>query len=112
MEQNEIKKFILSGCLFEYNSYDHKKAKAYFLKHRATKFKSVYAPIGQAPQCYDMPQEIKKKFAVKKIGKLRSIEFRPDGTMWRFKIGNKYSKSYYADDFGKNVKPIFSELKK
>ncbi len=93
---------ISSGVRFKYISYDHKKAiKEYhesdsFIKDRT---------FMKNPHSYDVPEVLKNKYQVIRMGKLRSIDFSPDGLAWRFKIGNKYSKRYYIRDFGVNVIP-------
>jgi hypothetical protein len=102
MEYKEIESFILSGCKFQYISYDHKKAVEYY----KNEWKGEKYPGNEVPQSYDMPKEIKEKFKVLRTGKLRQIEFAPSGKMWRFKIGAKYAKTYYVRDFGDSVKPI------
>jgi hypothetical protein len=102
MEYHEIESFILSGCKFQYISYDHKKAADYYKNE--WKGEKYLGP--KIPQSYGMPKEIKEKFQVLRTGKLRQIEFSPNGKMWRFKIGAKYAKTYYRDDFGDSVKPI------
>ena len=53
-----------------------------------------------------MSDELKEKYKLTRIGKLREIHFNPNGEMWRFKIGNKYAKTYYCEDFGIKVRPI------
>ncbi len=102
MTQEEIKNIILSGCKFRYDSYDHKSAFAeYKEKYDKDPFLSSLHP-------QDMPQELKDKYKIERVGKLREVHFTPNGHMWRFKIGNRYSKSFYASDFGVVVHPITS----
>ena len=108
MTQEEIKSFIMSGCKYEYISYDHKAVLEDYKKMHTHEYKEF---MGQdfLPDCYYMPNELKVKHKVNRIGKLRSIEFGSLGQMWRFKIGARYAKTYYADDFGQSVKPIISK---
>lgn len=107
MEYNEIKSFILSGCKYMYESYDHKKA----LEFYQNDWKGEKYPADMTPDCHYMPNEIKNKFKMFRIGKLRQVEFSPIGTMWRFKIGAKRAKTYFKDDFGVTVKPILDPKK-
>ena len=104
MEDNVIKSFILSGCKFQYESYDHKKAAEFYLNE----YKGIKFGLG-IPQSYDMPDEIKEQFKIYKIGKLRSVDISPIGSIYRAKIGQKYSKTYYCADFGIKVKPILTK---
>jgi len=95
---------ITSGCLFKYFSYDHKKALEEFnINNKYAKEVLFWKSINQNIPCYEMPEELKEKYKVERIGKLRSIEFSPNGKAWRIKIGNKYSKSYSLGDFGNIV---------
>lgn len=107
MKIEEIKKFILSGCKFKYFSYDHKKALEEYRENYNSKGNLTIGEwIHPSPNCYDMPQELKDKYRVEKIGKLRKIDFSNNCEMYKFHIGSKYSKVFYADDFGVNVFPI------
>ena len=104
MEIQEIKKFILSGCKFKYFSYDHKKALEEFKQnYKYSEKEGIFDWVNPNPQCYDMPQDLKDKYRVEKIGKLREIKFSNDGEMFKFYIGNRYPKVFYAEDFGVSV---------
>lgn len=103
MEYSELIKIILSGCKFMYYSYDHKKALAEYKDQYITDYK-----ILPNPNCWDMPKELKEKYKIEKIGRLRQIDFAPNGQAWRFKIGCKYSKTFYVEDFGVNIFPLNS----
>ena len=100
MTTHELLDIIKTGCKFEYKSYDHKKAVAEF------KTTEAYIEYKEPPDCFSMPVDIKDKYTIWKVGKIRSIEFNPDGSFRRAKIGNKYSKTFYPSDFGVTVKPI------
>ena len=102
MSIQEIKKFILSGCKYKYYSYDHKKA---LVDYHKTEWEKT---LNYNPSCFDISDELKEKYKIEKIGKLRQIHFNPNGEMFRFKIGNKYAKTYHPDDFGKTVFPILN----
>jgi hypothetical protein len=109
LEYIELMSIIISGCKFKYFSYDHKKAiEEYKLDD---KFIDMRKHIPN-PQSYDMPDELKEKYKVERIGKLRQINFSPDGKAYSFKIGAKYSKTYGLDDFGMNVFPMIEDSNK
>lgn len=94
---------VTSGCKFKYNSYDHKKAMEEY--NSSKKYEEVRKWF-KNPKSWDMPEELKDKYKVERIGKLRRIDFNPDGKPWRFYIGNKYAKSYRIEDFGVKVFPL------
>ena len=50
-----------------------------------------------------MPQALKDKYSVDRIGKLREVHFAPNGKAFRFKIGARYAKTFYIEDFGVKV---------
>jgi hypothetical protein len=100
---DELLKIITSGCKFKYYSYDHKKAMLEYnsldeYKEKRKWFKNLNS--------WDMPIELKEKYRVERIGKLRMIQFAPDGEAFKFKIGAKRAKTFKLDDFGVNVFPI------
>lgn len=99
----ELLNIITSGCLFRYYSYNHKEALKEY--HSDDKYSIVRIHIPH-PNCFFMPDELKEKYKVEKIGKLREIRFAPNGRACHFKIGAKYSKTFFLDDFYKNVFPI------
>ena len=94
---------VISGCKFLYYSYDHKKAMVDYKE--LDKWKPDFR-MNPNPDSYSMPDELKEKYKVERIGKLRQINFAPNGKAWRFKIGNKYAKSYSIESFGSVVFPI------
>lgn len=105
MEYQEIMQLIAKGAKYEYESYDHKSAlKEYNSSEKWADYKKTF----KKPNCHDLPQELKEKYITKKIGKLRRIDFNPQGKAWRFKIGHRYSKTFYLDDFGTKLKPILN----
>ena len=92
--QERILKAIQNKCKFRYKSYDHKAAIRDYNEMPA------YAEVrsrSKAPDCFDMPAELKTKHETWKIGKLRTITFFPDGDINRMSIGNRYSKNFYLD---------------
>lgn len=94
---------VVSGCKFKYMSYDHKKAMEEY--NYSKEYEEVRKWV-KNPKSWDMPQELKDKYKVERVGKLRRIDFNPDGEPWRFYIGNKYAKSYRVEDFGVEVFPL------
>lgn len=89
------------GGKFEYISFDYKAAVAEFkctkefqdMAHIDTIF-NTKSKIDK----YNISPEIRTKYAIKRIGKLRKAEFMPDGTIRRLYIGNKYSITFYNTD--------------
>jgi len=108
MEAKEYKKLlhiIVSGCKFKYISYDHKKAvEEYSQTVKDENALSIFKEYGVS--CYDIPTEIKEKYKVERVGKLRRILFLPNGLVDRVYIGNKYSKPFQMEDFYVKVTPI------
>jgi hypothetical protein len=104
MEIEVIKSFILTGCKYQYTSFDYKKA--------YSEFKEDYEKAGSSllykPNSWDIPIEYKLKYKVMRIGKLRRIGFNPNGELNWFLIGNKFNKRFYCKDFGTEVKPILN----
>lgn len=103
MNDEEILSLLLIGCKYEYISYDHKKAvKEYKLIDDF--WNNNY--ISYTYESYMIPDELKEKYRVLRIGKLRGIEFNPNGSIKQLKIGYKRNKIFYPKDFGISVKPI------
>lgn len=94
---------IVSGCKFKYYSYDHKKALQEY--RTSDDYKEVRKWVPN-PSCWEIPQKLKEKYRVEKIGKLREVHFDPTGKAYRFKIGARYAKTYRLKDFGVNVFPL------
>jgi hypothetical protein len=105
MSYEKLMSIIVSGCKFKYYSYDHKKAlEEYRVNDDFKEARKYY----QNPQSYDMPEVLKEKYKIERIGGLREIHFAPTGTAFRFKIGSKYAKSFKLEDFGVKVFPIIN----
>ena len=100
---DKLFKIIISGCKFKYLSYDHKKAIEEYNASDKYHDRRIFV---KNPDSYSMPEELKEKHKVYRIGKLREVHFSTHGKAWRFIIGNKYNKSFRLDDFGVNVFPI------
>ena len=105
MSYKKLLSVIVSGCKFKYYSYDHKKA---LVEYRSSDKYIVDRKYYANPDSWDMPLALKEKYKVEKIGKLREITFSPNGKACRFRIGNKYYKSFYIEDFGLEVFPLIS----
>jgi len=104
----QIISFINTGIQYQYISYDHKKALIDYEFNRTgmAGIEQILTP--EKPDCFYMPDYLKQKYAIARVGKLRTVNYNRSGQPWCFKIGAKYSKSYYARDFGLTVKPILN----
>jgi len=87
-----IKDFVFHGVRWSYESYDHKAA----MQEMGTSYKPYI----------DIPDVLKQKHVVWRTGKLRLVYFDKNGQMCRFKIGQRWFKNFYLDDFGVKVKPM------
>ncbi len=101
-EYDTLFKTIISGCKFKYFSYDHKKALEEYNTSDSYKEARLW---DKNPQSWDMPEELKEKYKVERIGTLRVIYFS-NGAAYKFKIGSKYPKTFCLTDFGIKVFPI------
>jgi hypothetical protein len=104
-----LKEFIFHGVRFSYESYDHKKAleeireleKQGIFQNQMFGYRtSTFDPS------YGVPDEIKQNHIVWRTGKLRLVYFDKNGKMCRFKIGQRWAKNFYLNDFGVRVKPM------
>lgn len=106
LSYEELTSFITKNIKYLYDSYDHK------LAAEAFKLTDEYKNIGYGAfnymnkiDSYDIPEDIKREFLIKKVGTLRTINF-VGSKMFKFRIGNRYAKVFYTSDFGRSVKPI------
>lgn len=97
---------IISGCKFKYFSYDHKEA---LEEYKTSDEYKVIRKYIRNPNSHDMPDDLKEKYRTERVGKLRSVHFNPSGRAFRFKIGARYAKTYYIEDFGVSVFPLEKE---
>ncbi|MBE9489001.1 MAG: hypothetical protein IMY67_01785 [Bacteroidetes bacterium] len=104
LSNQELVKIVVSGCKFKYFSYNHKDALAEY--KQMNKQDADAMSFISNPDCYDMPEDLKLKHRIEKVGKIRQIHFSPNGNAFRFKIGAKYAKTFYPKDFGINVFPV------
>lgn len=101
---------IISGCKFKYASYDFKKAyEEYKLQEENSGLNEMF-PITEKERLklagQYMPKELKEKYRVWRIGKLRKIHFSPSGKAWKYEIGARYARTFYPEDFGVEVFPL------
>jgi len=104
-----LKELVLAGVRFSYESYDHKKAMEEIEQITRSGKAIQYQPKNMfqfANTSYGVPDEIKLNHIVWRTGKLRLVFFDKDGQMCRFKIGQRYYKNFYLEDFGVRVKPM------
>jgi len=101
------RELIFSGVKFQYESYDYKKALEEIEKY---KINDNYYNIGNGLFYFvkndPVPNDIKQKCIIWRIGKLRQIYFDNDGRIKKYVIGNRRNKTFYLYDFGIKVKPI------
>lgn len=100
---DELKFLVNSRIYYEYESYDHKLAYDECINSPEYNFGKEWDKI--IPSGF-IPDKIKEKYIIKRIGKLRQLTFSPNMYINRIVIGNKYNKTYYINDFGRKVKPI------
>ena len=103
-----LKELLVEGVRFTYQSYDHKKAVLEMSNnsHISPTQKNANYYFGLPESCWGVPEEVKQNNLVWRIGKLRQITFDKNGKMVMFKIGCRWSKTFYLDDFGVKVKPM------
>jgi hypothetical protein len=111
-----LKELMIQGVRFSYQSYDHKKAIAELKEIRDTGI-NPYANVGclstlvndlfKIPESnWIIPEELKRSNMVWRAGRVWEIFFNKERQMYRFKIGNRYAKTFYLKDFGVTVKPM------
>jgi len=115
IDYNIVKELVLSGCKYQYDSYDYDKARQEIREIIASG--KIVDPdldnqyFGETySKDWVIPDKIKQKHQVWRIGKIRLIKFNNNSEMWYFKIGCRYYKTYYIHDFGVKVKPIISKF--
>jgi len=109
MRATSLKQIIqhhFKGGKFQYESYDHVKADAEFKGTKAyQELCQIDLMLGlKQPTKIDkqmIDEEIRNKYAIMKPGKLRSIDFCPDGSIRGIKIGNKRPMNFYEWSCGK-----------
>jgi hypothetical protein len=100
-----LKELVMNGVRFQYESYDHKKA-VEEMKNTPALATTVMHSLGVPNDFWIIPDEVKQNHIIWRTGKLREVYFDKDGQMCRFKIGQRWYKNFYLDDFGLKVKPM------
>lgn len=101
---NEILQHALNGGKFEYQSYRHEQAEKEWRDSDGFKKEWPDNGIDLLPKKIDkyyIPEDIRQKHAYWRPGKLRSVEFGPDGTIRRCYIGAKRAITIYEMDLHK-----------
>jgi len=101
---NSIIMELIANCvLWHYESYDHKAAMAEFGNPYHPKADKVWLNNS-------LPDELKEKHAHRKVGKLRTMKFDPDGMISKMYVGRsfKYAKRFFPQDVGVSIKPILN----
>lgn len=102
----------LKGGTFEYKSFDFKKAAKEFeqtkdwqdqLKHWSGVEKVLMLGQLQLKDKYQIPDEIREKYSYFRKGKIRSVHFSPNGSIFKILIGARYAVSFYEQDLA-NIK--------
>jgi hypothetical protein len=104
-----LKELIINGVRFSYESYDHKKAMEEIKQIQNSGNPVPYGANNMfqfANSCFGVPDEIKQNHRVWRTGRVWQIYFNKDRRMYRFKIGNRYVKNFFLEDFGVKVKPM------
>lgn len=95
----EIIDHHFNGGKFEYQSFDFKKAASEYEQtdewKRTQESADFFNQRVNLKDKYQIPEEIRDKYILWRIGKLRSIEFGPSGKPYRIKLGAKYAVSFY-----------------
>jgi len=111
MNLNDILNHHLKGGLFEYKSFDFKKAKSEYELSKEyedlCKVHDSFSPTSmEIKDKYQLPDELIEKYAYFRKGKLRSVHFTPCGSIMKVLIGARYAISYYDYNLKDNVKLI------
>lgn len=97
-----IMELIANGTLWYYESYDHNAA----IEDLKLQFPSLNIRKDEG-----VPIELKQKYLLWRIGKLRTMTFDPDGMAQKMYIGRsfKYTKCFFPHEVGgSRVKPIIN----
>jgi len=97
----------LKGGSFQYKSFDFKKAALEYeqtkewqdqLKSWSGVEKVLMLGDLQLKDKYQIPEEIREKYSYFRKGKIRSVHFSPNGSIFKILIGAKYAVSFYEHD--------------
>lgn len=101
MKLIDILNHHLKGGKFEYKSFDFKAAKEEYEQteewiNAAEQYSKTWPHHElQLKDKYQIPEPIRENHSLWRQGKLRKIEFRPCGKIFRVYIGARYSRSFY-----------------
>jgi hypothetical protein len=96
----------LNGGKFQYLTYDHKSALTEFKGTKEYQDLCQYDLMlhgsgNPRVDKYSIPKEIRGKHPLWRNGKIRNVEFAPDGHIRRIKIGAKFALNFYENDIHK-----------
>jgi hypothetical protein len=96
----------LNGGKFQYLTYDHAKALEEFKGTKQFQDMCQYDLMlcgSGKPKVnkHDIPKEIRDNYPLWRNGKIRNVEFNPEGEIKRIKIGAKFSLNFYENDIDK-----------
>lgn len=98
----------INGGKFEYQSFDFKKAADEYEKTQDWKNIQQSADFFNQKvnlkDKYQIPENIRNKYIVWRVGKLRQIDFNPSGNPYRIKLGAKYAVTFY--EYGEDLLKI------
>lgn len=115
MELIDVLNHHLKGGSFEYKSFDFKKAKEEFeqtkeWQDQLASWQGVekVLMLGQleVKDKYQIPDDIREKYSYFRKGKIRSVHFSPDGSVFKILIGAMYAVSFYEQDLKDNLKLV------
>ena len=119
---HQVLRHHLAGGSFEYLTYNHKLASIEYRQTREFKDRCEYFTYGTTkPENvkiykYDIPEEIRTKYAYWRKGKIRRLFFNNDGSVNRIYIGAHWSRSFYNFNLKElsliNEKPIVTKVPK
>jgi len=98
-----FRELILNGVNeFMYLSYDH---------DAAVEAASAMGATPAPKKWHHLPPQLTNKFPIWKKGKIREMQFNPDGSVKKIFVSKQYpyKKTYYPSQFGIDVKPIIFE---
>jgi hypothetical protein len=105
MTKEQILAFLPPDVKFMYKSYNHKQAVKEF--NQMLDGHKLLTDL-KNPNCHYIGDELKEKHIEWKVGRIHQVVYRKSFT--RYRIGNKYPKSFYINDFGVNFKPLLRSL--
>lgn len=103
MDLLDILNHHLDGGEFEYKSFDFKKASLEYEKteewENMCRINDSFCHIGlKLKDKYQIPVEIREKYSYWRKGKLRSVHFNPNGSIYKVLIGAKYAVTFYNNN--------------